>query len=392
VDCKTQGCDLDFFRSEIPYIDYVRDRRDASLHVLVSTLQTGSGGTEHTVTFIGLKDLAGITDTLTYIASQTSTQDDRRKGLARTLKLGLVRYLARTSTGERLTVTYTAPTPTAATAAAEKKKDPWNFWVFRTRVNGNFSGESSQNFVYLNGSISANRVTKAWKINNSSFVNYAESNFTLNEDEKFSSYSRQYGASHLVVKSLGEHWSAGERASLTSSTYINTRRALRFAPAVEYNLFPYSQSTRKQLTFQYSAGINSYRYRDTTIFEKISEVRANQTLSASITATQPWGSIAGSIEGATFLDDWTKRHLVLFNSVDARLFKGFSFNMFGQLQLLRDQLYLAKGGATQEEILLQRRQLSTSYSYFVGIGFSYTFGSIFNNVVNPRFEGANVFF
>jgi hypothetical protein len=391
VDCNTMGCDLDFFRSEIPYIDYVRDRTDASLHVLVSTLQTGSGGTEHTITFIGLKDFAGITDTLTYVASQTSTQDDRRKGLARILKLGLVRYLARTSTGEQLTVSYSAPAATAATAA-EKKNDPWDFWVFRTRINGNFSGESSQNFVFLNGSVSANRVTKAWKINNSTYVNYSESNFTLDEDEKFSSYSRQYGVSHLIVKSLGEHWSAGERASLTSSTYINTRRALRFAPAVEYNLFPYSQSTRKQLSFQYSVGINSYRYRDTTIFEKISEVRPNQTLTASVTATQPWGSVAASIEGATFLDDFTKRHLVLFNSIDARLFKGFSFNIFGQIQLLRDQLYLAKGGATQEEILLQRRQLSTSYSYFVGIGLSYTFGSIFNNVVNPRFEGANVFF
>jgi hypothetical protein len=57
--------------------------------------------------------------------------------------------------------------------------------------------------------------------------------------------------------------------------------------------------------------------------------------------------------------------------------------------LLRDQLYLSKGGATNDEILLQRRQLSTSYSYFAGVSLSYTFGSIFNNVVNPRFEGAN---
>lgn len=382
------GCDLDFFRTEIPYIDYVRDRTDASLHVLVSTLQTGSGGTEHTVTFIGLKDFTGISDTLVYVASQTSTSDDRRKGLAQTLKLGLVRYLARTKAGERLAISYSQPAATAATAKAPTK-DPWDFWVFRMRASGNFNGESSQNFANLNGSVGADRVTKAWKINNSANVSYSESNFTLNDDEEFSSYSRQYGVSHLIVKSLGDHWSAGERASLTSSTYINTRRALRFAPAVEYNLFPYSQSTRKQLTFQYSLGVNTYLYRDTTIFEKISEVRPNQTLTASVSATQPWGSVAGSIEGSTFLDDFSKRHLVLFNSINARVFKGFSFNMFGSLSLLRDQLYLAKGGATEEEILLQRRQLSTSYSYFVGIGLTYTFGSIFNNIVNPRFEGAS---
>jgi hypothetical protein len=65
--------------------------------------------------------------------------------------------------------------------------------------------------------------------------------------------------------------------------------------------------------------------------------------------------------------------------------------MYGSVTLLRDQLYLPKGGATEEEILLQRKALSTNYSYFAGIGLTYTFGSIFNNVVNPRFEGANFF-
>lgn len=386
VDCNTMGCDLDYFRTEIPYVDYVRDRTDASLHVLVSTLQTGSGGTEHTITFIGLKEFAGISDTLVYVASQTSTPDDRRKGIGRTLKLGLVRYLARTKAGEQLQISYAKPAAADTAAAAKPAKDPWDFWVVRTRVNGNFSGESSQNFVNVFGGVSANRVTKAWKVNNGFNVSYSESNFTLNEDEKFSSYSRAYGFDHMVVKSITDHWSAGEKASLTSSSYSNTKRALRFAPAIEYDVFPYSQSTRKLLTLQYSLGVASFLYHDTTIFEKISEVRPNQTLLMAVSATQPWGSVAGFVEGSMYLDDLSKRHLQLYNTINARLFKGFSFNMFGSITLLRDQLYLPRGGATEEEILLQRKALSTSYSYFAGIGLSYTFGSIFNNVVNPRFE------
>lgn len=387
VDCNSMGCDLDYFRTEIPYVDYVRDRADATVHVLVSTQSTGSGGREYTMNFIGLREFAGVSDTLTYVSPQSATDDDLRKGIAQTLKLGFVRYIARTPAGNQLQVTYTKPA--AAAAKAESKRDPWDFWVFRTRASGNFNGESSQNFVNLNGSVSANRITKAWKISNSANMSYSESNFTFNEGEKFSSYSRSYGLSELIVKSLSEHWSAGQRASITSSTYLNSRHAIRFAPAIEYDVFPYSQSTRKLLTFQYSIGVSSYAYHDTTIFEKISEVRPNQTLSVALSATQPWGSVSSSIEGATFLDDFSKRHLVLFNSVNARLFKGFSLSMYGSLSLLRDQLYLAKGGATDEEILLQRRQLSTSYSYFAGVGITYTFGSIFNNVVNPRFEGAN---
>ena len=385
LDCGFR-CDFDYLRTEIPYVDYVRDRTDASLHILVTTQSTGGGGLEHTFNFIGLRDFAGVSDTLRYVSPQSSTADERRKGVARTIKLGLVRYIARTPGADRLQVTYTDGAAGVATAAPTH--DPWNFWVFRTRANGNFSGESSQRFSNIGGSVSANRVTKEWKFNNSVNVNYSESKFTFSEGQKFASYSRSYGLSQLVVKSLSDHWSAGERASVTSSTFLNMKRSMRIAPAVEYDFFPYSQSTRKQFTLQYSLGVNSYHYRDTTIFNKVREVRPDQSLSASVSTTQPWGSISGSIEGANYLDDFSKRRLVLFNNVNARLFKGFSVNMYGSLSLLRDQLYLSKGGATDQEILLQRRQLSTSYSYFAGVGVSYTFGSIFNNVVNPRFEGA----
>jgi hypothetical protein len=34
---------------------------------------------------------------------------------------------------------------------------------------------------------------------------------------------------------------------------------------------------------------------------------------------------------------------------------------------------------------VQRGQLATGYEYEVSMGFSYRFGSIFNNVVNSRF-------
>lgn len=388
LDCQASGCDFDYLRTEIPYVDYVRDRAAASIQVLVTTQSTGSGGIEHTLTFIGLHNFAGISDTLAYVSPQSSSVDDRRKGIAQTLKLGLVRYLARTASADRVRVSFAAA-PASTASQTIQTHDPWNYWVFQTRASGNFSGESSQHFANLNGTVSANRVTNAWKLNNAVRVSYSESKFTLQEGDELASYSRSYGFSHLAVKSLSDHWSAGERAALTSSTFLNTRRAVRIAPAVEYNFFPYSVSTRKQLTLQYSLGLNSYNYTDTTIFEKLSEVRPDETLSASISMTQPWGSVSGSIEGANYLDDFSKRRLVLFNTVNARLFKGFSLSLYGSMSLLRDQLYLSKGGATNDEILLQRRQLSTSYSYFAGVSLSYTFGSIFNNVVNPRFEGAN---
>ncbi len=375
-------------RTEINFVDYVRNRQDAQVHILVTNQPTGGGGTEFTLHFIGQKELSHVADTLEYVSPTSASQDDLRRGLARIIRLGLVRYYTHLGQAARFDVTYTAPVggDSAAKAAA---RDRWNLWVFRMNANGYGNGEKSSNFVSLNGSVSANRTTQMWKTSLTSYGNYNQSRFILSDGSKFNSYSHGYGFTDLIVKSLGPRWSAGQRASWTSSTYLNQLRAIRFAPAVEYNFFPYSQSTRRMLTLQYSPGINFFRYQDTTIFDKITEVRGDQTLTASIDVKQTWGSISSSLEGAAYLDDFTKKHLVFFNALDLRLFKGFSFFSFGQISLLRDQLYLPRGNLSDQERLLRRRQLETSYNYFVQLGFSYSFGSIFNNIVNPRFGGTS---
>ena len=67
------------------------------------------------------------------------------------------------------------------------------------------------------------------------------------------------------------------------------------------------------------------------------------------------------------------------------LVKGLSAYLFASGSRVHDQLALARGTATLEEILLERRELATSYSYFAIFGLSFTFGSAYTNVVNPRF-------
>ena len=51
-----------------------------------------------------------------------------------------------------------------------------------------------------------------------------------------------------------------------------------------------------------------------------------------------------------------------------------------------DQIYISAGGATDEEILLNLRTRVSDFNYGVSFGFSYRFGSIYNNVVNNRFR------
>lgn len=390
IDCRE--CDLDFVRTEIAWVDHVRDRAVADVHVLVTGQPTGSGGRRYTAHFIGLRELRGMQDTLTYFARVAESSDETRRGITNVLKLGLVRYAARSGVAPMLTIaakTAAARAPTAAT------RDPWNLWVLRTTVRGFFNGEKTTKSANMSSSVSANRISQAWKTNFGINVNYNESKFTFSDGRRFNNYRRGYGANTLIVKSLGPHLSAGQRASVSSSTFLNQDLAARIAPAIEYNFFPYAESTRRQFTLQYSAGVNHFRYEDTTIYNEIAETRGDQALITSFEVRQPWGSVSTSLEAAAYMHDFSKQRLVFFTYLDWRLIKGLSLSLSGNASLIRDQLHLAAGELSDEEVLLRRRQLATSYRYFASVGLSYSFGSIYSNVVNSRFggtSGGTVFF
>ena len=389
LDCPNYYCDLDYFRTEITFVNYVRERQDAQVHVLLTTQQTGAGGTEFTLAFIGLKEFAGTADTLRHAVPPASTDDELRKEIARLLRLGLVRFAAHTPIGPRIEISYSAPPQAAA-----RVRDPWNYWVFRARVNTNLNGEKSYKFINVNGQLSADRVTEDWKIRLSTREGYNQSDYDLPVydtagtqigTQQITSISRDYSADVLVVRSLGDHWSAGGRASASASTYVNQDLRLRVAPAIEFNIYPYSESTRRQLTLQYQIGVVRFDYTDTTIYNRTTETRVDQSLQVSLNIIQPWGSAGMSLEGRAYFHDLRRNSVQLFGTASVRLFKGLSVELFGEISLLHDQIYLAAGGATPTEVLLRRRQLETGYSYFAFTGLSYTFGSIYNNIVNPRF-------
>ena len=46
IDCQSVSCDYEYFRTEIAFVDHVRDRKDADVHVLITGQTTGSGGQE----------------------------------------------------------------------------------------------------------------------------------------------------------------------------------------------------------------------------------------------------------------------------------------------------------------------------------------------------------
>ncbi|HQT92710.1 MAG TPA: hypothetical protein PL001_11865, partial [Candidatus Kryptobacter bacterium] len=119
-------------------------------------------------------------------------------------------------------------------------------------------------------------------------------------------------------------------------------------------------------------------------FNKFSDNLTSEGLSVILNLTQPWGSINASLNGANYFYDLTKNHVQLYTQVSLSLSQGLSLNLSGAVSVIHDQLSLPQTGATTDQILLQQTELATQYSYWTAFGVSYTFGSIYNNVVNPR--------
>ena len=389
-------CERDYVRQELPWVDHMLDRQSADLHVLVISRTTGTGGAEFTMYFEGLREYAGRADTLRYVSSPDATGVVMREGLVRRLKVGLMRYVADLPVADRLQIGLVAPVGPQARLGEAQGADPWKYWVFTVGANGFLNGESRQEFRSFSGSLTANRTTEAWKVRSSVRASYSDSEFEVDSTLTVTSLRRSYTGSLLVVRSVGPQLSVGMETGFQSSTFGNTKLAWRLAPAIEYNFFPYAESTRRAFTAVYSVGVNSFDYREVTIFDETEERRPSHAFSLGYNTRQTWGSTSVSVDLSQFLHDTQKYRATVSGNASLRLVRGLSVNVGGVYGRVRDQLSVPRGEATRDEILLRLRQLQTSFFYFMSFGFSYRFGSNVDNIVNPRFNrglgGGDVFF
>jgi len=376
LDCG--GCDIEYIKTEITFVNYVRDRLEAQVHILITTQTTGGGGREYTLNFMGQNDLKGTNDIQKYFSSTTDTSDDVRRGLVKALEMGLMSYAGKTPISRRITVDYLPPDK------AGPGRDRWNFWVFSLTGSGRFRGEESYKDQEADFSFSANRVTTESKVRLGLSLDTSKTKYDI-EDEIITGTKSSWDGSGLFVKSLGEHWSAGFYLEAESSLYSNIDLGFSAAPALEYNAFPYSQSTRRQLRFLYKLAVNPVNYREETIYGKTRETLFQESLSATLDLREKWGTVSVSASGSHYFHDFSKNQLDLFGIVSLNLYKGLSvFSLVGY-SWIHDQLSLLGREPTFEEQLLRLRELPRTSDYFISIGFQFTFGSIFTNVINPRF-------
>ncbi|HMU45736.1 MAG TPA: hypothetical protein PKC72_05160 [Chitinophagaceae bacterium] len=389
IDCSNTYCDFTFIRTEINIVDFLLDNQAADLHILITDQSTGGGGRQYQMIFFGQNKFKSQSDTLRFSTDPNATDFERRDLLVKYLKIGLVPYIAKTSSVSGLDINMKQD-DNLKKESTSPTKDPWNYWVFRTGVNGYLDADANYNSSNISGSFSAKRITDQIKIGLELDGGKNRSAYKLDDGngniENIIIKNNSYNIQQYLVKSLGEHWSTGYQVELSRSTFSNNKSRFQFLTGIEYNIFSYKDVNTKRFTFSYLLDLRHNSYIDTTLFDKTKETLLGQGINSKLTFNQKWGTTSFGLQYHNYFRNWKLLNLEGYFEVDIRITGGLSFYVYTSAELARDQIYLPKGGATAQEILTRRRQLASGYRVYSNFGINYRFGSKLNNFVNPRFD------
>jgi len=388
LDCKTFPCDDDYFRTEIDFVNWVRDRTLADVHLIITGNSTGGGGQFFTFDFIGLEELDGLDDELTYTANTTDTEVEILQGLTQVISVGLARFS--TIKGEphafQISAGVSSEAPVDRIVSADEVEDPWNFWVFELRTEFNLNGEEKQKSENYLLSLEARRVTETWKFEFQADTNQNKDERQRTDESTAVAERKNWGSELLLAYALADHWSLGIESDVVSDTRDNKDLAVGLFGELQYSFFPYEEAPRRSFTVLYGLGGRRFDWTKETIYGQISETRPQHRIQARFYQLQPWGSATVSLNSTQYLHDTSLWYASMSGNLSFRVSRGLNLSVLGQYSLVEDQLFIPREGLTDEEILLGQYARPTDYEYSIRFGISYQFGSIFNNVVNNRFN------
>jgi hypothetical protein len=381
LNCTDTDCFQNYIISELTFFDFVRDRFQADVQVLIVQQTNAAAGQKFTLRFIGQKKFENLLDSATFNTKMSDTEADRREILLTTVKLGLSRFVFASAWRDKVIIDY----PTRTEDELVLETDKWRNWVFTIGTDGNVDGESNRSSLNISTYLSIYKITPKAKFIFDTWYDFTRNKFKL-DSLNISVPVRNYGAWTYYAHTLSEHWSAGIFGDIVHDEFRNIAIQHRVAPAIEYNIYPFSENTKRQLRIGYQVGYRHFKYAETTIFDLNSETRPYQQLSLVAIYTQPWGTINGTMQGRSFLDVFAQNRLTASVNLSLRLFEGFNLTMEGTSSIINDQISLSKQVASEEEFLLRGAQLPTNFLYQISFGFTFTFGSTNSSIVNPRFE------
>lgn len=390
LDCQTFRCDRQYFRTEITWVNWVRDPQDADVHVIMTSQDASAGGQEFQLDFMGREENSAYQDQVFFRALGTDTEREELDGITHALGLGLARFANFAGFREVVELQGLQTTDTGAGAGVVgpgQVDDPWDLWVFRINANGDYEGETTRTELQYRFGVSASRVTPTWKTNFSADVDREEIEQERTDGSLFTYDQTDWGVNGRVVYSLADHWSVGFSSRVGRNTGRNQELMAQLNPALEYSFFPYPEATRRALTAFYEVGPVYRDYFEETLLGETERVYVEQALSLEFAQRQQWGDARVRVRWSNYMHDFALNNLELDGNLSFRITRGLDLFTGASYSRVQDQIYLSGEGLTDEERFLELAQEQTDYEASVRLGLSYQFGSIFNNVVNNRFPG-----
>jgi hypothetical protein len=373
LDCR---CDQNYLKQQTSFLEHVRDQNLADIEIFILDVRNPTGTRTFEIKVDGNNEYQEISSSTFVSGYANDTSSTLRDKLLNKLKLALIPFLDKASYNIKVDVDSNFDDLTV-------NDDKWKNWVFELSGSYNDDKEESRKTNRYELEFEIDKLTPEWRIGMEIKRNESNGKFFSN-DKVYTSNRKTTSISGRVVRSISDHFSAGIFSSAYQNTYENIDFNRYIAPAIEYSFYPYKDVLSKEITLAYRIGIGKRNYIEKTIYGYEKQKLSSQTLSLNIRFRQKWGNISSYLNATQFLNDGTKKRFSLRSDLDLRVFEGLAVRFSGNINLIREQYSLAAVSTSIEELLLQQRQIATDYRTNFSVGLSYTFGSIYNSVINTR--------
>lgn len=381
LDCDF--CDHVFFRQEISYVNFVRDRYLADIYIMLTENVLGSGASEYKLFLVGQNTFEGRNDTLSFQTKPNAAESDIRNGMLSLLKKGLLKYLVNTDLIHHINYDVVNLNEDFN---PESVRDKWNFWTvsLSSRLNGDRN--SYQNNMSMHYGLIANRTTSVFKTETGISYGFNRQKYRINDSTLVTGLQSRTGGYHFMAFSVGRRLAMGHFGTYFQNTQQNLENSFSYLPALEYNFFGYEEASRRQLRLIYRAGVRYQNYYEKTIYDRMDEWVYPHSLVIQWVQIEKWGTVNLAAGAWHYLNHPDMFNTSLYPSINFNPLSGLRIGFWGDISMINDQFYIRKADASVNEILLNQVELKTDYFLSYGFSINYTFGSKYNNVINVRFD------
>ena len=373
LDCR---CDDNYIKQKTSFLEYVRDQDLADIEIIIRDIRTPTGTRSFEIQIDGNNEFKEISSSAIVSGFVTDTSGTLRDKLLNKLKLSLIPFLDKAKYVINIDINSNFDEDII-------NDDKWKNWVFELSGSYNNDKEESRKTNRYEIEFEIDKLTEDWRIGMEISRNESNRKFISNDDVYISN-RKTTSFRGRVIRSISDHFSAGIFLGAYQNTYENIDFNRYLEPALEYSFYPYKDVLSKEITLAYRIGTGKRNYIEKTIYGYETQKLTSQKLSLNIRYRQKWGNISSYLNATQFLNDGTKKRLSLRSDLDIRVFEGLAVRFSGNINLIREQYSLAAGATSIEELLLQQRQIATDYKTNFSIGLSYTFGSMYNSIINTR--------